>query len=69
VNQYTDEQRQRLVVKPGLTGPVQVHGRDELDLDQRFQMELEYLNNYSISKDIKIIFKTFAVVVSGEGMV
>jgi lipopolysaccharide/colanic/teichoic acid biosynthesis glycosyltransferase/glycosyltransferase involved in cell wall biosynthesis len=69
VGQYTDEQRQRLVVKPGLTGPVQVHGRDELDFDQRFQLELEYLRNYSISKDIKIIFKTVAVVISGEGMV
>ncbi len=69
VNQYTDEQRQRLVVKPGLTGPVQVNGRDVLDFDQRFQLELEYLQNYSFLKDINILAKTLTVVLSGEGMV
>jgi lipopolysaccharide/colanic/teichoic acid biosynthesis glycosyltransferase/glycosyltransferase involved in cell wall biosynthesis len=68
VDQYTDIQRQRLMVKPGLTGPVQVNGRDSLDFDQRFQLELDYLRNYSILKDIHIIFKTISSVISGEGI-
>ena len=69
VERYTDEQRQRLMVKPGLTGPVQVNGRDELDFDRRFQLELDYLRNYTLLKDIKIILKTFTAVISGEGIV
>ncbi len=69
VEKYTDDQRQRLMVKPGLTGPVQVNGRDELDFDRRFQLELEYLRNYTLLKDIKIIIKTFTAVISGEGIV
>ena len=69
VEKYNDEQRQRLMVKPGLTGPVQVNGRDNLDFDQRFQLELDYLREYSFLKDIKIIFKTFRAVISGEGIV
>jgi lipopolysaccharide/colanic/teichoic acid biosynthesis glycosyltransferase len=69
VEQYNDEQRQRLMVKPGLTGPVQVNGRDELDFDQRFQLELEYLRHYTLLKDIRILFKTFRAIVTGEGIV
>lgn len=67
VGLYNDYQRQRLMVKPGLTGPMQVNGRGELDLEERLQLELNYLRNYTLLEDIKIIFKTFSVVVSGEG--
>jgi lipopolysaccharide/colanic/teichoic acid biosynthesis glycosyltransferase/glycosyltransferase involved in cell wall biosynthesis len=68
VEQYTDEQRQRLLAKPGLTGPVQVNGRDGLDFDQRFQLELHYLRHYSLLQDLRILLRTFAVVISGEGL-
>jgi lipopolysaccharide/colanic/teichoic acid biosynthesis glycosyltransferase len=68
VDKYTDAQRQRLVVKPGLTSPVQVNGRGGLDFDQRFHLELDYLRNYSLLKDVKIIFKTLSAVISGEGL-
>jgi lipopolysaccharide/colanic/teichoic acid biosynthesis glycosyltransferase/GT2 family glycosyltransferase len=69
VDQYTNEQRQRLAVKPGLTGPVQVNGRDELDFDERLMLELEYLHNYSLIRDFQILCKTFSAVISGQGMV
>jgi lipopolysaccharide/colanic/teichoic acid biosynthesis glycosyltransferase/glycosyltransferase involved in cell wall biosynthesis len=68
VEQYDDNQRQRLMVKPGLTGPMQVSGRGGLDFDQRLQLELNYLKNYSLLDDIKIIFKTISAIFSGEGI-
>jgi lipopolysaccharide/colanic/teichoic acid biosynthesis glycosyltransferase len=68
VESYTDEQRERLMVKPGLTGPVQVNGRGGLDFDQRFKLELDYLRNYSLLEDVKIILKTFSAILSGEGI-
>ena len=67
VELYNDYQRQRLMVKPGLTGPMQVNGRGGLDFDKRLQLELNYLRNYTLLEDFKIIFKTFSAVISGEG--
>lgn len=64
---YTDEQRKRLAIKPGLTGPMQVNGRGELDIDQRLALEMDYIQNYSLWKDIKILFKTVSVIITGEG--
>ena len=66
VELYNDYQRQRLMVKPGLTGPMQVNGRGGLDFDKRLQLELNYLKNYSLLEDFKILFKTFSAVFSGE---
>jgi lipopolysaccharide/colanic/teichoic acid biosynthesis glycosyltransferase/glycosyltransferase involved in cell wall biosynthesis len=68
VESYNDEQRERLMVRPGLTGPVQVNGRGGLDFDQRFKLELDYLRNYSLLEDMKIILKTFSAILSGEGI-
>jgi lipopolysaccharide/colanic/teichoic acid biosynthesis glycosyltransferase len=65
--QYNDYERQRLMVKPGLTGPIQVNGRGGLDFDKRLQLELDYLKNYTLLEDIKIIIKTFSAIISGEG--
>ena len=67
VGLYNDYQRQRLMVKPGMTGPMQVSGRGGLEFDARLQLELNYLKNYSLLEDFKIIFKTFSAVFSGEG--
>ena len=67
VEMYNDYQRQRLMVKPGMTGPMQVNGRGGLEFDTRLQLELNYLRNYSLLEDFKIIFKTFSAVFSGEG--
>jgi len=67
VDQYTDKQRQRLAVKPGLTGSMQISGRGELDMHDRLALEIEYINNYSLWKDIIIIFRTIPTVFSGKG--
>jgi len=67
VELYNDQQLQRLTVKPGLTGPMQISGRGELDMDARLVLELNYINNFSIWNDIKILIKTIPVVISGKG--
>jgi lipopolysaccharide/colanic/teichoic acid biosynthesis glycosyltransferase/glycosyltransferase involved in cell wall biosynthesis len=67
VERYNDEQRQRLAVKPGLTGPMQVAGHGELDMDARLALELDYIRNYSLAKDIAILLKTVPAVLSGKG--
>jgi len=67
VRLYNDWHRQRLAVKPGLTGPAQVKGRADLSLDERVRFELEYIQHYSLWKDICILVKTAGAVVSGKG--
>ena len=67
VAEYNDEQRLRLAIKPGLTGPMQVSGRGDLDMDERLQLELDYIENYSILKDFVILAKSLPAVLSGKG--
>ena len=67
VAQYNDEQRQRLAVKPGLTGPMQVAGRGSLDMEQRLALDLEYIQNYSLGRDLKILLQTIPAVLKAEG--
>jgi len=67
VAMYNDYQRQRLVMKPGLTGPMQVSGRGDLDFDQRLATELDYINHYTFWIDLQIIWKTIGVIFSGKG--
>jgi len=67
VAHYTDGQRQRLVVKPGLTGPMQIAGRADLGFDERLECELDYIKNYTLWEDIKILWKSIKVVLSGKG--
>lgn len=67
VEQYDDRQRRRLAVPPGLTGPMQIAGRGLLDLDERVQMEIDYIESYSLGRDIEILLRTFPVLLSGEG--
>jgi len=67
VEGYNDEQRQRLAVKPGLTGPMQIAGRGELDMDSRLALEMDYIRNYSLWKDLRILLQTLPAVLSGKG--
>jgi lipopolysaccharide/colanic/teichoic acid biosynthesis glycosyltransferase len=67
VAQYNDAQRQRLVLKPGLTGPMQIRGRGVLDMDIRLKLEIEYIRNYSLIKDINILLRTIPAVIYGKG--
>ena len=67
VELYNDEQMQRLTIKPGLTGPMQVNGRAELDIEERLTLELDYIYNFSLWKDVRILLKTIPAVISGKG--
>ena len=64
---YNDWHRRRLAVKPGITGPMQVNGRGDLPLDVRVQLEIDYIQNYSVWRDIVILFRTVPVVAEGIG--
>ena len=67
VAHYNDWHRRRLAVKPGMTGPMQVNGRADLTLDARVRLELEYIDNYSLWRDLCILAKTLPAVVKGTG--
>jgi exopolysaccharide biosynthesis polyprenyl glycosylphosphotransferase len=67
VQRYSPEQRFRLVVKPGITGPMQVNGRGELTFEERLAVEHDYIENLSIPFDLRILGATLAAVVSGRG--
>ncbi|MCB0060892.1 MAG: sugar transferase [Caldilineaceae bacterium] len=67
VNMYSYTQRQRLAVKPGLTGPMQVNGRGDLSFEDRLRLELNYIKNYSLYHDIELILQTVPVVLLGKG--
>lgn len=55
---YTEEERHRHDVRPGLTGLAQVNGRNHLSWDERFAMDVQYARNITLWGDIAIIFKT-----------
>ena len=66
--QYSPYYRRRLCMTPGLTGLWQVSGRSEInDFDQVVQLDLQYIDNWSLTLDIKILFKTIWVVFTGKG--
>ncbi len=64
---YTDWHRRRLAVKPGLTGPMQINGRGSLPLDERVQLELDYIEHYTLWRDLGILARSIPVVISGQG--
>ncbi len=67
VERYSEWHRMRLMAKPGVTGPVQINGRGDLPLQERVRLEVEYINHYSLWKDLAILFKTIPVVIRGNG--
>ena len=66
VAEYNDYQRQRLLVKPGLTCIWQVSGRNSIGFDEWMEMDLEYIENRNLWMDIKLIFKTVGVLFGDE---
>jgi lipopolysaccharide/colanic/teichoic acid biosynthesis glycosyltransferase len=62
-----DKYARRLEVMPGLTGPWQVGGRSEVDYEGMLELDLNYVENWSLGQDLFIICKTFLVVVSRHG--
>ena len=62
-----EAQRRRYAVRPGLTGLAQCMGRNNISIFKKINYDLEYINNYSLRQDIKIIFLTIKAVFSGSG--
>jgi lipopolysaccharide/colanic/teichoic acid biosynthesis glycosyltransferase len=67
VERYDAWHRRRLEVTPGLTGLWQVSGRSDLPFDEMVMLDLYYIENWSISLDLKIILQTIPAVLSGRG--
>jgi exopolysaccharide biosynthesis polyprenyl glycosylphosphotransferase len=67
VNEYTRWQRRRLSVKPGITCLWQVSGRNEIDFHEWMKLDLHYIDNWSLLLDLKILLRTFPVVLFGKG--
>ena len=67
VEQYEPWQRRRLSMKPGLTGLWQVSGRNRIDFQRWMELDLRYIDNWSLSLDLKILVKTVPAVLLGTG--
>ena len=67
VARYDDRQRQRLAVRPGITGLAQIRGRNALTWDERIEHDLEYVQTQSALLDLRIVVATVIPVVTGRG--
>jgi len=65
---YTDKERHRHDVRPGLTGLAQVSGRNSISWDEKFRLDLKYVDNMTFINDIKILFLTVKKVFIREGI-
>ena len=65
---YSPEQRRRHVVRPGLTGWAQVHGRNLASWEERFVYDVEYVDHICFALDVKIVFMTIRCVFAREGI-
>ena len=65
---YSEEQRHRHDVRPGLTGYAQIHGRNAISWEARFKLDVAYVENITFLGDIKIIFGTVKAVLKREGI-
>ena len=68
VEQYTERQRGRLAVKPGITGWAQVNGRASLPWPERIELDLWYVEHRSLALDLQILARTVRMVLGGEGI-
>jgi len=61
------DDRRRLSMKPGITCLWQINGRNDIDFDQWMKLDLQYVDNWSLRLDFKILLKTIPVVLIGKG--
>jgi exopolysaccharide biosynthesis polyprenyl glycosylphosphotransferase len=67
VEQYGPDMRRRLLVKPGITGLWQVSGRSDLSWDESVELDVRYVENWSLGLDFSIMWRTVRAVVRGSG--
>ncbi len=65
---YTPEQRRRHEVRPGITGLAQVSGRNALTWEQKFALDIEYVERHDLRMDLALIIRTLKVVLGREGI-
>lgn len=66
---YNDHQKRRHEVRPGLSGLAQVNGRNTISWEEKFDLDVEYVDNITFLQDVKIIFKTvFSAFIKREGI-
>ena len=65
---YTDEQKQKLCVRPGITGYNQAYYRNSVTQDEKFAHDVYYANHISFILDVRVFFKTIAIVLSHENV-
>lgn len=68
LNYYTEEQMRRHDVKPGITGWAQVNGRNSLSWEEKFKLDVWYVDNWSLWLGFKILFLTLIKVIKREGL-
>jgi lipopolysaccharide/colanic/teichoic acid biosynthesis glycosyltransferase len=68
VDRYTERQRGRLTVRPGLTGWAQIHGRASLPWHERIELDLWYVEHASLRLDLRILWRTLRMVLGGHGL-
>ena len=68
VDRYTDRQRRRLEVKPGITGWAQVNGRTSLPWPERIELDVWYVEHRSLLLDLRILARTARMLASGRGL-
>lgn len=68
LERYTPEQARRMEMLPGITGLAQVSGRNTVSWDDRFRLDVEYIDTWSFGLDIAILFKTIGAVVNRSGI-
>lgn len=65
---YNDTQRRRHEIRPGLTGYAQVHGRNAISWEEKFQMDIAYVDSVTLIGDVKILFATVKAVLKRDGI-
>lgn len=68
IPRYNEHQHRRHEVKPGLSGWAQVNGRNSISWEEKFDLDVEYVDNYSFAMDVKILFMTVLNVLKKEGI-
>jgi lipopolysaccharide/colanic/teichoic acid biosynthesis glycosyltransferase len=68
VDRYTDRQRRRLEVKPGITGWAQVNGRTSLSWPERIELDVWYVDHRSLLLDLRILARTARMLLTGRGL-